>query len=190
LARRINASGLRLRKHKGEQGIGRFVGVPIDGGATADIDLVASTSPSPEAVTGAAAVLASDLEGSVLLVHSVRRGTWDCPGGRREEGERVVDCARREVLEETGLGLEESELGYAGYERLTVTDPGHWAYPSPFVQVFQARLGLLRPQLAVGADDVDGARWVSERELDDLCSRLFWWPLARHLLSREPRRSR
>lgn len=32
-------------------------------------------------------------------------GTWALPGGQLEVRESVVDCARREVLEETGLEL-------------------------------------------------------------------------------------
>ena len=38
-------------------------------------------------------------------------GTWSAPGGRMEFGETVVDCARRELLEETGLYLRSAELG-------------------------------------------------------------------------------
>ncbi|MDZ7772272.1 MAG: NUDIX domain-containing protein [Balneolaceae bacterium] len=37
----------------------------------------------------------------VLLIH--RRGVWDLPKGKMEEGEGHEDCARREVAEEVGL---------------------------------------------------------------------------------------
>jgi len=38
-------------------------------------------------------------------------GTWQFPGGHLDPGESVEDCARREVLEETGLRLGEVRLG-------------------------------------------------------------------------------
>ncbi len=38
-------------------------------------------------------------------------GTWQFPGGHLEYGESVQSCARRELLEETGLTLIDSRLG-------------------------------------------------------------------------------
>ena len=45
-------------------------------------------------------------ERQLLLGKRVVRGESDCwqfPGGRLEDGESVVECARREVFEETGV---------------------------------------------------------------------------------------
>lgn len=39
---------------------------------------------------------------SFLLVYNIARQIWELPGGRRELGERPIDCARRELLEEGG----------------------------------------------------------------------------------------
>ena len=38
-------------------------------------------------------------------------GTWQFPGGHLQYGESIEECARRELLEETGLMLEEVRLG-------------------------------------------------------------------------------
>lgn len=54
-----------------------------------------------------------DGEGSVLLsrrANDPAAGKWDLPGGFLEEGEHPLDCVRREVREEAGIGLAEEEL--------------------------------------------------------------------------------
>ena len=38
-------------------------------------------------------------------------GTWSAPGGHLEFGESIEDCARREVLEETGLEIGDIRCG-------------------------------------------------------------------------------
>ena len=36
--------------------------------------------------------------------------TWNFPGGHLEYGEEIIDCARREVLEETGIEIRDPSL--------------------------------------------------------------------------------
>ncbi|HYW36028.1 MAG TPA: NUDIX hydrolase [Balneolaceae bacterium] len=43
----------------------------------------------------------------VLLIH--RNGLWDLPKGTKEDGESILECARREVAEEVGIPLPDSE---------------------------------------------------------------------------------
>lgn len=50
--------------------------------------------------------------GYVLLkrAKSHGTGTWSFPGGHLEFNETILDCARRETLEETGLVLENAKV--------------------------------------------------------------------------------
>lgn len=49
------------------------------------------------------------LLGKRLAAHGV--GTWSPPGGKMEFGETPLDCAQREILEETGLYLRNMRVG-------------------------------------------------------------------------------
>lgn len=69
---------------------------------------------------GAAAVVPLDENGQVTLVRqhriAVGRFTWEIPAGKLDHaGEDMLDCARRELEEETGLNAE-------SYRLLTVLD--------------------------------------------------------------------
>jgi 8-oxo-dGTP diphosphatase len=39
-----------------------------------------------------------------------REGTWSCPGGILEFGEKIEDCAKRETIEETGIKINKIKL--------------------------------------------------------------------------------
>jgi ADP-ribose pyrophosphatase YjhB (NUDIX family) len=49
---------------------------------------------------------------AVLLVHRTdhRRDNWVLPGGTPREGESLAACARRELLEETGISADPSRV--------------------------------------------------------------------------------
>lgn len=49
----------------------------------------------------AAGGLVTNEKDEILLIH--RRGKWDLPKGKLDKGEKLEDCAVREVEEETGL---------------------------------------------------------------------------------------
>lgn len=57
-------------------------------------------------------VIIPDLEKRVLLLKrasKIGNGLWNVPGGKLEVGEKLLQCAYNEVLEETGLMVEEFE---------------------------------------------------------------------------------
>jgi 8-oxo-dGTP diphosphatase len=48
------------------------------------------------------AVIAAKYQGKWVFCRHKKRTTWEIPGGHREAGESVDECARRELYEETG----------------------------------------------------------------------------------------
>lgn len=110
-----------------------------------------------------AACVAVDGEGRVLLVRHRKRGQeyWLLPGGGVEVGETMVDAARRELVEETGLDAEVGRLLLVA-ESIDPRDGRHILHVS-----FAARVhsGTLQP----GYDErlVDAA-WVPVDRLGDL----------------------
>ena len=178
LARRLNASGLRLRKRKHDRGVARQLDVPFPNGAS-DVDLVASTVPVDERRVLAAMVFVRDSRGDFAAVHSVRRAEWGSPGGWREADESPVDNAVRETREETGLLLDPARVLPCGYERFTPrTDDNLFDAARPYLQVFRTELDVARPPLTNGDDGIHATRWVTPQEYAAHCGHLFWWPLA------------
>lgn len=108
----------------------------------------------------AAGGVVSNPDGGVLMIY--RRGKWDLPKGKRDDGEKIEECAVREVIEETGIP--ELKLGnkicetyhvYAqgGVELLKTT---HW-YNMKTQKAFE-----LHPQKE---ENILEARWVAEKKL-------------------------
>lgn len=62
---------------------------------------------TPAIVAAGGVVWRRDMEGEieVLLVHRQRYDDWTLPKGKLEEGEALISCAYREILEETGLSV-------------------------------------------------------------------------------------
>lgn len=62
----------------------------------------------------AGAVVVDDHGRILLLKHVFRTGTgWGVPGGFIDEGEQPEAAIRRELLEETGLELEQADFAFA-----------------------------------------------------------------------------
>ncbi|MEO6999105.1 MAG: DUF4031 domain-containing protein [Terracoccus sp.] len=178
LARRLNASGLRLRKRKGDRGVSRQLAVPFPNG-TSDVDLVAGRQPVAEDKVFAAMVFVRDAGGRFAVVYSIRRDEWGSPGGWREPGESPVENAVRETLEETGLVIDVQRVIASGYERFTPHTADNPISPArPYLQVFRTELDADGGRLSEGDDGIRETRWVDPGEFTRLCAHLFWWPLA------------
>lgn len=98
----------------------------------------------------------------VLLIKRAKdpfAGKWALPGGFVDENERLIDAARRELVEETGVTVTDLEqLCAAG-------DPGRDPRGWTVSVIFFARVDELA---AKGADDATEAGWFRMDKLPEL----------------------
>lgn len=115
-------------------------------------------------IVGVGAVILQD--NRVLLVRRGKeplKGVWSLPGGALELGERLEEGIRREIREEVGLEVEVGPIVEV-FERITPDERGVVRYHYVLIDY------LCRPTggSLLAADDVDDARWVTLRELQNL----------------------
>ena len=116
--------------------------------------------PRP-ALTVDAVVVTRDVHPRVLLIqrkHDPFAGTWALPGGFVEQSEALADAARRELLEETGVVVEDLEPLYTAGD--PNRDPRGWTVSVVFLARVNAK--KLKPR---AADDAKAVKWF---RLDDL----------------------
>ncbi len=116
----------------------------------------------------AAGGLVKNKSGDVLLIF--RRGKWDLPKGKLDDNEGLVECAVREVQEETGLkNLEigkENETTYHTYVEFGkhILKESHW------FQMISKTDELLIPQIE---EDITEIRWVKKEDLKNYLDNTF-----------------
>ena len=119
-----------------------------------------------------AAALIQDAEGRYLITQRRRgshlEGLWEFPGGKRDAGEALEACLRRELTEELGASFAVGEK----------VDTIRWDYPDRTVVLhfYRCRLeaGTIEPQ------ESQAMTWVAPSEL----SRYDFPPADRELISR------
>ena len=121
VVRRLIASGLRLRKRRGDRPVARIPAMVFPDGTRASVDLVVSDRPVTAGGVFAAMCFVQDAAGRFAVVHSPRRDAWGSPGGWRDAEESASAAAVREVREETGLVVSADDLEVCAYERFTST---------------------------------------------------------------------
>lgn len=87
------------------------------------------------------------------------------PGGMKDEGENLKECAKRELLEETGLDVPLSKFNM--FE--VYSDPGIDPRGEVISSAWHVDLGECpRVPKVKGADDIKLAMWVPYREAMDM----------------------
>jgi 8-oxo-dGTP diphosphatase len=118
-----------------------------------------------------ASALVTDERGRLLLARRAvepHLGRWDVPGGFLEEGEHPLDGLRRELEEETGLGVEPGAFVGAWIDRYG--DGDH----APFTLNLFWRASLAGGEPRPG-DDVSELRWFAPDELPAPPELAFRW---------------
>jgi 8-oxo-dGTP diphosphatase len=114
-----------------------------------------TTSPPPAPRIGVGVGILVLRDGKLLLGRrrgSHGAGTWSAPGGRLEYGESIEDCARRELLEETGLVLGPCERG-------PTTSDVFDEVRQHFLTVFVLARHTLGEPTTLEPDKCDGWQW-------------------------------
>jgi 8-oxo-dGTP pyrophosphatase MutT (NUDIX family) len=113
----------------------------------------------------AAGGIVENEDGKILLQY--RRGKWDLPKGKLDNGETIEDCAVREVEEETGLrNIILGELVGITHHLYTekqkeIDKETHW-----YAMKVKGQQKLV-PQIE---EDIMELRWVGENDLQEYLS--------------------
>ncbi|MGI2328996.1 NUDIX hydrolase [Planococcus sp. YIM B11945] len=93
-------------------------------------ELRALVGHRPLLFVGAVVVIVDETGKLLLQERTYPKGKWGLAGGLMELGESTEDVAKREVLEETGLAVEELRLinVYSGPEHFAIAENGDEFY--------------------------------------------------------------
>jgi 8-oxo-dGTP pyrophosphatase MutT (NUDIX family) len=112
--------------------------------------------------------LVKNKEGEILLIF--RRGKWDLPKGKLDDNETLLECAVREVKEETGLTKikagKEIEVTYHTYVEFGkhILKESHWYL------MHVRTMEILIPQVE---EDITDIRWVKKDDLKNYLDNTF-----------------
>lgn len=116
----------------------------------------------------AAGGIVENEEGKILF--QFRRGKWDLPKGKLDEGETIEECAVREVEEETGLiNIQLGEL--IGITKHLYTE--HEVEIEKETYWFAMKVSGEQKLVPQAEEDITELKWVSEHELQPYLSDTF-----------------
>jgi len=111
----------------------------------------------------AAGGLVTNEKGKLLMIF--RRGKWDLPKGKLDEGESIEECAIREVKEETGLiqltlikslGITCHEY-FDKYSQRDVIKESHW---------FEMKADSSQKLVPQTEEDIEQILWAGKKKIE------------------------
>ena len=129
-----------------------------------ELELFAQDKITIEAAGG----MVFNTKGELLMMK--RKGKWDMPKGKLDEGETIEECAIREVIEETGLAplysvrkLQTTYHTYP-YKGKTALKPSHW---------FLMRYDGMQEPIPQTEEDITEIRWVNKESAKEMLENAF-----------------
>jgi ADP-ribose pyrophosphatase YjhB (NUDIX family) len=123
-------------------------------------------APDMPLILPAVRAILKDADGRILLVQRADNRSWSLPAGGVEQGESVMDCLRREVLEETGLEvLQATAICFYSEPRFTYTNSQGFTYQR-FSLAF--RVDLWEGHLLQQTDETVSARFFLPESLPEI----------------------
>lgn len=116
----------------------------------------------------AAGGLIKNKEGEILLIF--RRGKWDLPKGKLDDNESLIECAVREVQEETGLITVEAGKEISTTYHTYVQFGKHILKESHWFTMIAKNAEPLTPQTE---EDITEIKWVKKDDLQQYLSNTF-----------------
>jgi 8-oxo-dGTP pyrophosphatase MutT (NUDIX family) len=111
-------------------------------------------------------IVIKNTENKIAIVRRVDDGEWSLPAGAKEPGETIIETAKNEVFEETGLEIKDVKLvGVFSGSKM------RWTYPNGHKMHFLSFLfsaGHCGGTLIVNDNENIEVRWVSPGEADAL----------------------
>jgi 8-oxo-dGTP pyrophosphatase MutT (NUDIX family) len=126
----------------------------------------------------AAGGLVLNASGQILLIY--RKGSWDLPKGKLDEGESIEACAKREVEEETGVQPLKIEHFIASTAHIYPLHEDWILKESYWYKMRTDFSGALIPQ---AAEDITKAEWVSLEKVKDYFPNMY--PLIQEIIKTE-----
>jgi ADP-ribose pyrophosphatase YjhB (NUDIX family) len=116
----------------------------------------------------AAGGLVENEHGEILMIF--RRGKWDLPKGKLDEGENIEDCAIREVEEETGLESLTLSDKICDTFHIYLENKEQRLKHTSWYKMRGSSTQKLKPQKE---EDILEAKWVNEENLPSLAAKSY-----------------
>lgn len=122
-------------------------------------------APPANSVKVAVSAVVQDNQGRILLIRRSDNGKYSIPGGGLEAGETVAQAVVREVLEETGIEVDVTDLVgvFSNPDHVIAYDDGE--VRQEFSVCFRAKPVGGAPRLS---DESTAVEWISLEQLREL----------------------